>query len=187
MKRTVLELRGIACLGLDQAVHERQQIMCGRTFGHTIWDSLNLRAQDALAGAVHLYLRTKLTGLDDKQCHYGLMVTLPEPSSDTRVLTGWAVKLLELLYWPGVGYQKAAVMLSELRPKRYLQGSLFGPCDDALSDALMQAVDLRNRQLGRTALQQLSDGPARPWHQRCGHRSPKYTTNWDDLPTVTAR
>ncbi|AXK37990.1 Y-family DNA polymerase [Crenobacter cavernae] len=202
LKRTVLELRGISCLGLDQAVHERQQIMCGRTFGHTVYDLPNLReavrcymarageklrAQDSLAGAVHLYLRTKPSSPEDKPRMHGSMVPLPEPSADTRVLTAWALKLLALLYRPGYGYQKAAVMLSELRPKRYLQGSLFGPCDDALSDALMQAVDRRNRQLGRTALQQLSDGPVRPWHQRRGRRSPEYTTSWDDLPTVMAR
>lgn len=202
LKRTVLELQGIACLGLDQVVHDRQQIMCGRTFGHTIYDLLNLReavccymgraaeklrAQQSLAGVVHVYLRTNFSSTRESLDQFALMVPLPEPSADTRVLTRWALRLLERLYQPGYGYTKAAVLLSELRPKCFQQGSLFGPCDDALSEAQMQTVDRRNRQLGRTALQQLVDGPDRPWHQRRGRRSPTYTTNWDDLPTVTAR
>ena len=52
----------------------------------------------------------------------------PETLGDrvcNRVLVNWALKVLRRIYRAGYAYQKAGVMLSELRPKAMAQASLL--------------------------------------------------------------
>lgn len=84
-----------------------------------------LRAQDSLAGAIQVYIRTNVFKPDVPQYQPAITVPLPEASSDTRVLTHWARRALRRIYRPGYGYHKAGVMLLDLSPRSNRQFSLF--------------------------------------------------------------
>src|SRR5262249_33472408 len=73
LERTVRELQGERCLGLDELPDANQQIMCSRTFGEpvtslaTLTESVSqfasrvaerLRSQRSVAGAVQVFLST---------------------------------------------------------------------------------------------------------------------------------
>jgi DNA polymerase V len=205
LERTVRELRGISCINLEEVVPDRQQIMVSRSFGHLVHDlaeleeavasyiargAEKLRAQDALAGSVHVYIQTNIFKPDVPQYQRGVTVPLPAATDDTRVLTRWSLRILRRIYRPGFGYHKAGITLMELRPRSNRQFSLFdgqGGAGDARSDRLMTVLDGINQRYGRGALRLAAEGGDRTWQMRRGNLSPRYTTDWAALAVVTAR
>jgi DNA polymerase V len=204
LERTVRELRGVSCLALEELVPDRQQIMSSRSFGTLVYDladleeavasyiakaAVKLRAQDSLAGAVQVYIRTNIFKPEVPQYQRGVTVPLPEASADTRVLTAWALKVLRRIYRPGFGYHKAGVMLLNLVPRSSRQFALFGAQGGAMdgrSERLMGVLDSINGRYGRGILRLAAEGVDRSWQMRRGNLSPGYTTSWAGLPRVRA-
>ncbi len=82
-------------------------------------------------------------------------------------------------------------MLMDLRKRESAQPRLFEDRDLEASNRLMLLVDSINRDHGRGTIRIASAspqalGPCRTWHLRSEHRSPRYTTRWDELPIATA-
>nr|WP_126381372.1 Y-family DNA polymerase [Desulfovibrio ferrophilus] len=50
--------------------------------------------------------------------------------------------------------------------------------------ALMQALDATNSKWGRDTVTYAATGLGRAWKMRQNHKSPRYTTNWEELPLV---
>lgn len=50
----------------------------------------------------------------------------------------------------------------------------------------MCAVDELNRLSGRGTVRSAAEGFEHRWRMKCGRRSPRYTTRWDELLTVAA-
>jgi len=204
LERTVRELRGESCLELQEVVPDKQQIMSSRSFGRLIHERADLeeavasyiakaaeklRAQQSLAGAVQVYIRTNVFKPEVPQYQKGITVPLPEATADTRVLTQWAIRVLRRIYRPGFGYHKAGVMLLDLVPAANRQLALFdsqGGDRDARSESLMAVLDDVNQRYGRRSLHLAAEGCERPWQMRRGNLSPGYTTSWDGLPVVRA-
>ena len=204
LERTVRELRGVSCLALEELVPDRQQIISSRSFGTLVYDladleeavasyiakaAVKLRAQNSLAGAVQVYIRTNIFKPEAPQYQRGVTVPLPEASADTRVLTAWALKVLRRIYRPGFGYHKAGVMLLDLVPRTSRQFALFdaqGGAMDGRSERLMGVLDRINGRYGRGALRLAAEGVDRSWQMRRGNLSPGYTTSWAGLPRVRA-
>jgi DNA polymerase V len=203
LERTVLEVRGVSCLELEEVAPPKQQIMSSRSFGQYVYEldelkeavasyiakaAEKLRAQESLAGAVQVHIRTNPFRPKEPQYQRSVMAPL-EPTADTRMLTGIAVRLLEGIFRPGYAYQKAGVMLTELQPVAQRQGTLFGVGGGAemeRSAALMSAMDLINARWGRGTVRVSTEGVEKAWQMRRGHLSPAYTTSWEDLPPVKA-
>ena len=91
---------------------------------------------------------------------------------------------LTAIYREGHRYKKAGVMLLSLSPADRRQGTLFDPGDGERSRALMAALDAVNARLGRGTLRFGTEGFDRPWAMRQAHRSPAYTTRWEEVPWV---
>ncbi len=204
VERTIRELRGISCLELEEVVPDKQQIMCSRSFGTLVYDRTDLeeavasyigraaeklRGQDALAGALQVYIRTNIFKPEVPQYQKGLTVPLPEATSDIRVLTAWALRILRQIYLPGYGYHKAGVMLLDIVPRANQQFSLFVPvgADSARSGKLMSTLDGINARYGRGTLRLAAEGVEKTWQMRRGNLSPSYTTDWNGLAVVLAR
>lgn len=205
LERTVRELRGDSCLELDEVSPPKQQIISSRTFGKLVYDLADLeeavasyigkaaeklRAQESLAGAMQVYIRTNIFKPGVPQYQRGVTVPLPDATADTRVLTDWAIRILRRIYRPGFGYHKAGVMLLDLQPKANRQYSLFdahGDASDARSDKVMSVLDRVNQRYGRGVLRLAAEGIDRSWQMRRGNLSPGYTTCWAGLPVVLAR
>ena len=212
LEKTVLELRGTACLDVDDEPAAQQQIMCSRSFGSPVTEFPGLvevvsqfatrvaekaRQQQAAAGAVHVFIATSPFRRSDRQHSPSVTVPLVRPTADTRAIIAAALNALQGMYRPGFNYAKAGVMLVELRPEGQQQGELefFGTGGEDVTpqgrapSRLMGAVDALNRRFGRgavtvaSAAHQASNGEHAGRQER---RSPRYTTRLEEIVTARA-
>ncbi|MDP1635992.1 MAG: Y-family DNA polymerase [Gallionellaceae bacterium] len=202
-ERIVEELNGTACLELDDVVPDKQQIICSRSFG-TLTSLLpdleqavvayasraaeKLRQQHSLAGGIQVYIRTNPHKERDQQYQQAVLMPLPDPTDDTRLLCQAALHGLQRIYRAGYAYQKAGVMLTEIIPASARPRTLF---DDVAamqrSDILMKTLDRINRNMGSGTIRLLGEGTDKTWAMRRGNVSKRYTTEWAELPVCAAR
>ncbi len=199
--RTALELNGTSCITLDQAPASRKSVLSSRSFKkpvhglsdlkeavatYTAIAAAKLRDQDLTAGAVQVFIAT--SRFDKRQPPYAnsQTITLAEASSHTPTLISLALKGLSALYREGLGYQKAGVMLTDLRSKECRQQNLFSAPNQEAAP-LMTALDHINERWGRNTLHYAAEGISKPWSMRQDFKSPAYTTNWQELPLAHCR
>ncbi|BEV70931.1 MULTISPECIES: Y-family DNA polymerase [unclassified Paludibacterium] len=198
VERIALELAGIPSLELEQ-ISDKQQILSSRSFAQLTSDldtlrasiahhvsraSEKLRAQRSVAALIGVSLRTNPHRQDLPQYHNYCCLPLPQASDDTLLLASVARQALQTIYLPGYAYQKAGVMLLEIRPATRLQYDLFAASPDPRRQQLMQTIDQINRRHGHGTLRLAAEGLSTDWHMRQNQRSPCYTTRWDQLPLV---
>ena len=210
VEKTVLELRGTACLTVDDVVAPRQQILVSRSFGTPIHqlDGLieaasefaaraaeKLREQGSAAGSLSVFFATSPYRVNDRQHSASLTMPLVRPTADSRVLITAATEAVRQAWRPGVNYAKAGVILSDLQNAGAHQGELdlFSACEPAPvrdQPKLMAAMDALNRRFGRDAVRigsqtLASSGQAtRSWAVKQERRTPRCTTRWDEMPRV---
>ncbi len=202
-ERIVEELNGVACLELDDVVPDKQQIICSRSFG-TLTSLLpdleqaviayasraaeKLRQQHSLASGIQVYIRTNPHKERDPQYQQAMLMPLPEPTDDSRLLCHAALHGLRQIYRAGFAYQKAGVMLSEIIPRSDRPRTLFDDVQaQQKSHALMQTLDRINRSMGSGTLKLLGEGTDKTWAMRRENVSRRYTTEWDELAVCPAR
>lgn len=200
MEKTIRELNGIVCTELEEISPPKKQILSSRSFGYPVRDfnglaqsitlymsraAEKLRKQKSFAGSIHVYIRTSPFKPDDPFYSNGVTIPLPTPTDDTRRLVNVALWALKRIYKPNYNYAKAGIMLSELVFKDGIQEDLFSSVKtNAKSDALMKAMDLINVKMGRESIKLASEGFNRPWKMKQGNKSPNYTTQWSEIPSV---
>ena len=200
LERLVLELRGIACIALEEAPPDRKSIMASRSFGRTVETreeleeavatytsraAEKLRGQGLAAGRIVVFAHTNHFRPEDPQYHGMQPVRLPVATADTGKLIAAARRGLGALYRPGYRYKKAGILLLELAPAAAVQGDLFAAADTPRSKARMRAVDMLNRRFGRDTVSFAAAGRRRAWKLRSEFLSPRFTTNWDELLRVS--
>ena len=88
---------------------------------------------------------------------------------------------LAQIYRPAYTYRRCGVLLSESALDDTLRTSLFtNDYYHADKRTLMGAIDHIGAAHGQHARKSLSRG----WRMRQTHRSPRYTTHWDELPVA---
>lgn len=203
LERTCNELRGISCLELEEVTPPRQAIVSSRSFGTAVMTEAELgesistyaarageklRSQNSLCGAIHVFVQTNRFREKDEQYSNGVTIPLVEPSADNRILAGAALHGLAMIFRDGFKYKKAGIMLMDLQPDTQRQGVLFGAGPDrARSVRAMAALDALNDRFGRDTVHLGSAGLSRRWAMLSENRTPRYTTNWMELPKVAAR
>lgn len=203
VERTVRELQGVACQGLD-VFEPRQQIIASRSFGEPVYacDDLKaavqtyvgraaykLRAQNSRAGTVKVWLETNRFRPHDPQYHPCAGVRLPSPSDDLATLTRAADGVLTKIFRAGYRYAKAGVMLEDLADQSHVQGEMFEMAELApRRKALMATLDRIHTRFGRTEIGMGHAGvkATKGWTMRRGRLSPAYTTDWNQLMIVQA-
>lgn len=198
--RTVMELRGIPCISLENIQASKKSIVSSKSFGspvssltdlteavstYTSRAAEKLRNQKSIAGGLHVFIATNRFKTDRPQYSNSEMVILPEPTSSTPALIAAAVKCLKNIYRPGYEYQKAGVMLTDIVSETCQQRNLFMQSSDDKAP-LMKALDKINAKWGRHTLQYAVSGFKKPWKFKQTRKSPAYTTRWADLPIVKA-
>lgn len=195
--RTIQELNGVTCLGLEEVQSPKKKIMSSRSFGKLVVDleslqeavtlyisraAEKLRQQRSYAGLVHVYIRT--SPFSKQKAYYSNSLTIPlsSPTDNTIALVRAALWGLKRIYRPGYSYQKAGVTLSELVPAERCQRELFSSENlDDKSSQLMATLDMINRAMGRQSVKLASEGFWQPWKMKQENRSPAYTTKWEEL------
>lgn len=200
LARTVLELRGEPCLGLESTPAPRQEIVVSRSFAEllsseealrsalvafTTQAAEKLRRQGSVAGALGVFVQTDPFRRDEPQYVNSSTAPLGVPSQDSRRLIAQAVAQLRALYRPGFRYKRAGVMLLELTPAGQGQGMLFDAAP-AAAETLMHTLDQINRKMGRGTVSFATERLRQGWQGRAAWRSPAYTTRWDELPCAGA-
>lgn len=206
LERTVLELRGIPCIEMNDFHEPRQRIMTSRSFGR-LTDNLGeireamrqhgqrgaekLRSQNSLARAVLVFLKTNPFRQDLPQYSPSLAVELPHPTDDSREILRAAGHALQRIYRKGYLYQKGGVMLLDIIGASRQQLSLLDTqqteAERQRSQKLMIVMDALNQRMGRGTIKLGTPSPGAAWHLRCAHRSNRYTTRWGELPVAAAR
>ena len=210
--RTVLELRGTACIDLDgfDAIEGKreQQIMCSRMFGHSIAD------MDALLGAVGFYAQqatvrlrrqrglTRLVGAwcatspfrDDYKVMGGWKRP-GDPTDDPMSIVETVMRIIRARVQSGYQWVRAGVILADLVDgDRYVTLEGLEPVRDS---GLAEALDAVNRKFGimhagigwagmrghgRADAETGAD-----WRARRERLSSRATTRWDELAVAYAR
>jgi DNA polymerase V len=205
MERIVDELHGLPCLGLEEVETPRQQIIVSRSFGEAVTtvDEISaavstfvaracerLRGQASICGAINVYIETSRF----REPHYanGVTVPLPDPTDDTRILSGAALSGVQRIFRKGYPYKKAGVVLMDISPAQFRQHALFDTAGEGIqnlarSEKVMGTMDAVNALYGRDTLFVGSVGTQARWMTRSDRRTPHYTTDWDELPKVWAK
>ena len=203
LERTIRELQGQPCIGLEQAPPAKQQIACTRSFGQPVTELVpmvqavsefaartgeKLRAQGGRAGQVLVFAHTS-PFRPGKSYSKSMTLSLRRPSSNTLELVATAGRGMRAIFKPGYHFMKAGVMLLDLVPEGQEQGEL--PLDEAgeASERLMGAVDAINDRYGQGSIRVASAGvqvKKHEWEMRQQLRTPRYTTRWDELPVARA-
>jgi DNA polymerase V len=112
-----------------------------------------------------------------------LVVPLPQPTSDSLVVSRWAGHLVERMFRPGYQYKKAGVMLSGIAPQGRYQADWLEP-PQAVDTRLMDALDGLNKRYGRGTVKVSTQGAYTGWQMKQTCKSPDYTTDWHAMPVV---
>lgn len=203
VERTVLELRGIACIDLSDLETPKKNIMTSRSFGqlsndlndvreairtHASRGAEKLRAQYSLAQAILVFMRTNR--FHDKHLRYfpSIVIPLPYPTDDTRVIIQAAQQGVHSIYKKQFCYQKAGVMLLDLVDKDMRQLDFFRSLQTTptffKNDILMKTLDKINHKLGRGTIRFGGIRTKAPWNLKRELLSKRYTTRWDELPLI---
>ncbi|MES4784374.1 Y-family DNA polymerase [Raoultella ornithinolytica] len=200
LERTVRELRGEPCLGLEEFAPVKQEIVCSRSFGGRITEYHEMRqaictyasrAAEKLRGE-HQYCRfisafVKTSPFVLNEPYYGnsASVKLLTPTQDSRDIIAAATRCLDAIWKDGHRYQKAGVMLGDFYSQGVAQLNLFD--DNAPrqnSEKLMEVLDHLNAKNGRGALYFAGQGIQTAWQMKREMLSPRYTTRYSDLLRV---
>ncbi len=164
LERTVRELQGTPCLGLDDAPSAKQQIACTRSFGQSVLRleelqeaitefacraAEKLRRQGSHAGQVLVFVRTSPFRAKDPQYSRSAVFPLPVPTSDSTTITEAALHVLDSIYQPGFNYAKAGIMLLDLVPAELHQYALDLAPNEALGHGHGNAEEPQELARGR--------------------------------------
>jgi len=204
--KTVLELRGIPCIHEDETPTPRRTLVSSRSFAKKVFErqtleeavsyftaraAERLRKEKLTAGGIEVTIRTSRHVERDKFYAAADQAPLLKATSDTGVMLAAARRIMNRIYRQGPAYAKAGVMLFDLAPRLRRQGSLFDVVEsDARREELMTAMDNVNRRYGRGMLRFGAEGPPQgraDWRMRQKRRSPRMTTDWNELPKARCR
>ncbi len=200
--RTQQELRGLSCIedGLVCPA-ARKSLVCSRSFGEKIKDPAllrqavasfcsraaeRLRREKLAASAMMVFIQTSFFHEPFESA--SRLMSFSVPASDTAVFIKAALAGVDSMFRPGVPYGKAGVMLFDLLERGRVQGSLLMMAhaeQEARRDALMASLDAANRRYGRGTVKFAIEGLGKGvWALKQDHKSPAYTTEWDELAVV---
>ena len=199
VERIVYELQGVTCLDINEIL-PKKNIMCSRSFGNVISDKSSIkkfiaeytiracekmRGQSTRTQSIYIFLQTNKFN-NGKQYNKGIVIGLNTPCSDTAQIIKLSTTAVDMIYRSGYLYQKAGIMLLDLIPENINQYDFFENTNYTSSDNRMQVIDSLNKKFGAGTI---ANGTIRlknneKWTSKKFYLSPRYTTQWDELPHV---
>ena len=199
VERIVYELQGVTCLDINEIL-PKKNIMCSRSFGNVISDKSSIkkfiaeytiracekmRGQSTRTQSIYIFLQTNKFN-NGKQYNKGIVIGLNTPCSDTAQIIKLSTTAVDMIYRSGYLYQKAGIMLLDLIPENINQYDFFENTNYTSSDNRMQVIDSLNKKFGAGTI---ANGSIKlknneKWTSKKFYLSPRYTTQWDELPHV---
>jgi DNA polymerase V len=201
-RQMVAELNGICCHRLEPFGKIRQTIMHGRMFGEDTNQfevieaaiaslaaraAARLRSERLLARGAVLYLSTNHHKPGYQRT--GRFLSFSTPTADTGVITSHLVRAIEPSFNPRAWYHQVNVLLYNLVSEHTLQADLFDYIDlksGEASQTRLRAFDAINNRYGRQTIRYAAEDLSQAWQPKRQLRGPRYTTNWQELPTINS-
>lgn len=197
-RQMVAELQGISCFPLTREHAPAKSIMRGRTFGEdtteahvleaaiasmTTRAAFQLRQQKLLTRRIGIYTTTNRhkPGYRNWKCE----IRLSMPTNDTGKIISLLVEKLGEIYSNKQQYHQLIVFMNDLIPEDAIQIDLLGevtPAGHDRTQARMKAVDNINTRFGRGKIYFAAQDLSNSWQPRRRISSPRYVSNWDELP-----
>ena len=198
LERTVRELKGERCLDLDDDISSKKQIVVSRSFGERVSDLKTLkpivsnfavRAAEKLrherrkCSQISVFVRTSPFNQNKPQ-HSGIKtIELFSPTNDTRDILAATKKGLLPIFKSGYDYAKAGIILNKFSDETVRQQLLFKDPDSPKENTeFMRYIDQMNTYETQVYFASQNTKKWSPMKQNM--TSPKYTTNWYQLPRV---
>ncbi len=198
LERTVRELRGERCLDIEDDISSKKQIVVSRSFGERVSNletlkpivsnfavraAEKLRSEKQKCSQVSVYVRTSPFNKNKPQHSDLKTIELLTPTNDTRDILTAAKKGLLPIFRSGYDYAKAGIVLNKFTNEHIKQYSLFKDPNDPKQDTkLMKYLDQMNAY--ETQIYYASQNTKKWSPIKQNMTSPKYTTNWYELPKV---
>lgn len=196
--RTLLELRGIPSLSLEEVPEMRKSLTCSRSFGERITElpdleeavssfiassAEKLRREELLTSSLTVYITTSPFLQPPNYYANALTLNLVEPTSYTPTLITAAKEALHRIYRKGFLYKKAGIIFGEITSSRLTQPDLFGITEtqNAQKKRAMELLDEVNKSYGRGELRFAAEGFSKKWKGEKKSCSAGYTTRWSGL------
>lgn len=196
--RLKLDLQGEPTLQLED-VRDKKSIATTRSFDHNYKDltlikervasfavscAEKLRRQHCCCQSVMVFLHTNGFREDQPQYSKNIVIKLPFATNSSIEIVKFAVMGLEQIFREGYGYKKAGVIVSDFSPEDNQQLTLFDS-RNVKHIELMKAVDNINRSMGQQKVRLAAQEPGRVWKMKQERLSPRYTTNLNEIITVS--
>ena len=198
LERTVRELKGERCLNIEDDISSKKQIVVSRSFGKRVsnLDTLKpivsnfavraaekLRSEKQKCSQVSVFVRTSPFNVNEPQHSNLKSIELFTPTNDTRDILIAAKKGLLPIFRSGYDYAKAGIILNKFTNEQIKQYSLFkDPNEPKQNTKFMKYLDQMNAY--ETQIYYASQNTKRWSPMKQNMTSPKYTTNWYELPKV---
>jgi len=198
LERTVRELKGERCLNIENNTSSKKQILVSRSFGNKIsnLESLKpivsnfavraaekLRHEKQKCSQVSIFIRTSPFNKNQPQYSGIKTIELFTPTNDTRDILKAIKKGLLLIFKPGYDYAKAGIILNKFSNEQIKQYSLLEDPDKPKDNTkFMKYIDQMNTYENQIYFASQNTKRWSPMKQNM--TSPKYTTNWYELPKV---
>ncbi len=198
--KTVMELRGIACMNLETQETKRKSCCVSRSFGKKV-ESLNrleesittyclnaaekIRNDNQVTRCISIFIRTSPFDKNRKYYSNSISIDLPVATSNSLELVKVAIDGLKKIYKYGYFYQKVGIVLSKLRESSENEFNLLAPIMENKSQTLMKAIDFTNAKYGRNAISIAQAGINNSWKMKREHSSKIDTASFDSLPKIS--
>jgi len=195
--RVVQELRGVSCLPIETCPPPRKSLTHSRSFGRrveslaglreavasfTVRVAEKLRRHGLAAGALTVFAATSRFSKDEPYYANSATVEMAYPTDATPELLERATVCAERVYRAGCRFKSAGVLLTGLVPASPTTIRMYGDERWQRARRLARAVDEINERFGRGTLRYgIVAAPAAGWGTKFEKRSPRYTTNWDEM------
>lgn len=197
-RQMVAELNGTSCYPLEREHKKAQSIMRSRTFGedtnqaHVLESAIadmasraahTLRHEDLLARRIGFFTETSRHKPGFR--HWAPELKLAQPTNDTGLIISLLIAKLGEIYNRSQMYHRLGVFLYDLLPSTALQTDILGNVNPDVHDkatARMQAIDDINTKHGKHKIYYAAEDLGKSWQPKHHIRSPRYVSNWNELP-----
>ena len=198
LERTQKELHGMQCIKIEQIPEPKQNVCCSRSFGRTVTDleeleeavanhavraTQKIRKEGSITCGLQVFIMTNRFS-KGPQYSNSRTVGFDEPSDDPIRILSTAKELLRSIYRKGYSYKKAGVLLLNLQPRDQYQGLLFKDHHNEKKGRLVEALESINSRHGTGTAFLAAQGIDRTWDMKRNRHTPRYTTNWNEIPAI---
>ena len=145
--------------------------------------AFRLRTHKLLARRIGIFTMTNKHKPGFRRWHREVILDMP--TDDSGEIITRLIDELHGFFSNEQSYHRLGVTLNDLSPAATLQVDLLGQIDPAKHDrsrARMDAIDRINRLMGKRKIYYAAEDLSKSWQTKHIIRSPRYVSQWDELP-----